>query len=74
MTETGHAVIQFAFSKLGLNRLIVGHHLENIASKKLIDRLGFKLIGTEHQAFMKNDRWIDIQMYELLAKDFVPAA
>jgi RimJ/RimL family protein N-acetyltransferase len=74
MTETGRGVIQFAFNKLALNRLIVGHHLENIASKKLVQRLGFKLIGTEHQAFMKNGRWIDIRMYELLARDFVPVA
>ena len=70
MTEAGQSVIQFAFSKLGLNRLVVWHHLENERSQKLIERMGFKPIGIEHEAFMKNGRWIDTAMYELLKKDF----
>jgi ribosomal-protein-alanine N-acetyltransferase len=69
MTEAGVIVIQFAFTKLGLNRLVVAHHLENDRSRKLIERLGFKPIGIEHEAFMKNGRWIDTKIYELLAKD-----
>jgi RimJ/RimL family protein N-acetyltransferase len=36
----------------------------------LIARLGFKPIGIEHEAFMKNGRRIDIKMYELLKKDY----
>lgn len=66
MTEAGRAVIQHAFGPLGLNRLLVGHHFGNPASQRLIERLGFSVIGTEHQAFEKHGRWIDIIMYELL--------
>jgi RimJ/RimL family protein N-acetyltransferase len=69
MSEAGQAVIGYAFGKLGLNRLVVAHHLENVPSRKLIERLGFKPIGIEHQAFMKNGRWIDTKIYELLAQD-----
>jgi len=74
MTEAGRSVIEFAFIKLGLNRLVVGHHLNNVASQKLIERLGFKPIGIEHQAFIKDGPWIDIRTYELLARDYSPAA
>lgn len=66
MTEAGHAVIDHAFSQLGLNRLVVAHHLENPASQRLIQRLGFSQIGVEHQAFQKNGQWIDTIIYELL--------
>jgi RimJ/RimL family protein N-acetyltransferase len=59
---------------LGLNRLVVGHHLENIASQKLIERLEFRPIGIEHQAFMKDGRWIDTKIYELLKRDRHSAA
>lgn len=74
MTEAGRRVIEFSFTNLGLNRLVVGHHLDNVLSQKLIERLGFKPIGIEHQAFMKAGSWIDIRTYELLARDYSPAA
>lgn len=66
MREAGDVVVDFAFGALALNRLIVGHHLENTASERLILHLGFSPIGDEHQAFSKHGRWIDIRMYELL--------
>jgi RimJ/RimL family protein N-acetyltransferase len=74
MTEAGRSIIEFSFTRLGLNRLVVGHHLNNVASQRLIERLGFKPIGTEHQAFMKDDNWIDTKIYELLARDSRPVA
>lgn len=66
MTEAGQAVIDYAFGPLGLNRLLVGHHLSNPNSERLIRRLGFAEIGVEHEAFQKDGKWIDIRMYELL--------
>jgi RimJ/RimL family protein N-acetyltransferase len=74
MTEAGRSVVEFAFTKLGLNRLVVGHHLNNSPSQKLIERLGFTPIGIEHQAFIKDGHWIDIRTYELLARDYSPVA
>jgi [ribosomal protein S5]-alanine N-acetyltransferase len=70
MIEAGLSVIGLAFEKLKLNRLVVGHHLENERSQKLIKRLHFKEIGIEREAFAKSDRWIDIKTYELLRKDY----
>lgn len=70
MAEAGKRVIDFSFNRLGLNRLVVGHDVENLPSQRMNERFGFKLIGIEHEAFMKNGRWIDTKMYELLKKDF----
>jgi ribosomal-protein-alanine N-acetyltransferase len=66
MAEAGHAVIDYAFDTVRLNRLVVGHHLDNLASESLIRKLGFEEIGVEHEAFQKHGKWIDIRIYELL--------
>jgi [ribosomal protein S5]-alanine N-acetyltransferase len=71
MSEAGKAVIEFAFTTLNLNRLVVAHHSENNPSKRLILKLGFTKIGVEHEAFQKSGRWIDTTIYELLKNSWV---
>jgi RimJ/RimL family protein N-acetyltransferase len=67
MTEACEQVINFAFTKLKLHRLTVSHAGENSASEGLINRLKFRYIGEEREAFKKNGRWIDHKLYELLS-------
>jgi RimJ/RimL family protein N-acetyltransferase len=69
MTEAGDKVIEFAFNGLGLHRLVVSHVTQNNASERLIKRWQFKYIGTEHEAFQKNNIWYDHKLYELLVTD-----
>jgi ribosomal-protein-alanine N-acetyltransferase len=71
MTEAGKKIIDFAFNEIGLNKLVVGHHIENDNSKNLIERLGFKYLYTEEDVFMKNNAWITCKFYELKAKDYL---
>jgi ribosomal-protein-alanine N-acetyltransferase len=70
MTEAGKKIIDFAFQNLKLNKLVVGHHLDNKSSEKLILRLGFKLLYIEQEVFMKNDKWITCKFYELRFSDY----
>ena len=46
-TEAGRAVIQYAFTVLATKELFAGHHPENTASRRLLNRLGFVRIGEE---------------------------
>lgn len=39
--EAGRAVISHAFSTLGANGLFAGHHPENAASRRVLEKLGF---------------------------------
>lgn len=71
MTEAGERVMDFAFREWGLNKLVVGHHINNHNSRDLILRLGFKLLYTEKEVFMKDNEWITCQFYELNAKDYL---
>lgn len=66
MTEAGRAVIDFAFRELGLNKLLVAHHVGNAASEGLIRKLGFRELYREEEAFRKNGVTIDCIHYDLL--------
>jgi [ribosomal protein S5]-alanine N-acetyltransferase len=70
MTEAGKAVIGVAFQKLGFHRLTVSHMPENKASENLIKKWQFRYIGEEREAFMKNAKWHNHKLYELLVSDY----
>lgn len=45
--EAGRAVIAHAFGRLGALRLVAGHHHENRASQRTIEKLGFRYLRHE---------------------------
>lgn len=45
--EAARAVIRFAFESLGLKTLFAGHHPENAASRRVLEKLGFCFAGEE---------------------------
>lgn len=69
-TEATRAVVGAAFSGLELNRLIISHTSANPASGRIPVALGFRFIGTEHQFFLKDGVWHDMNHYELLAEEW----
>lgn len=48
--EAGRAVITFAFETLGAKTLFAGHHPGNAASRRLIEKLGFRFTHKEFYA------------------------
>jgi RimJ/RimL family protein N-acetyltransferase len=71
MTEAGMKIIDFAFKDLKLHKLVVGHHINNLDSEKLIKRLGFDHMYTEEEVFMKNGNWVTCKFYELNSKNYL---
>lgn len=69
-TEASQAVIQCGFRALGLHKIVVYHAADNPPSGKVIRKLGFRLVGSEREAFCKNGRWHDLQHYEMLLSEF----
>ena len=45
--EAARAVIAFAFESLGIQTLFAGHHPENGASRRILEKLGFRYAGEE---------------------------
>ena len=48
--EAAHAVIRYAFETIGAKALSARHHAENTASKKLLEKLGFRYTHDEFYA------------------------
>lgn len=69
-TEATRAVVEAAFTHLGLNRLIISHTSSNPASGRIPVALGFRFVGTEHEFFAKGGVWFDMNHYELLSRDW----
>ncbi len=44
-TEAGRAVVAFAFGALGMPRLVSGYFEGNAASARVLDKLGFRVVG-----------------------------
>lgn len=70
MTEAGEKVLNFAFNRLNLHKIFVGHHVGNIGSEGLIKRLKFRFSHIERESFMKNNEWVDVNYYEMLKKEY----
>lgn len=67
--EACHAVLNFAFSELGLYKIRVAHAAENAASERLSNKLGFRKYAVERKAFQKNNHWHELVWYDLLRSE-----
>ncbi len=69
MTEALRSIIEYGFAELELHKICVSHVAENAPSRKVIERLGFRYIGTQVSEFKKGDIWYDHLLYERLRGD-----
>ena len=68
-TEAAAAVVNFAFSQLRLHKIRVYHATGNVASKRTIEKLGFRLVGEERDAFQKEGIWHNLRHFEMLVSE-----
>ncbi len=66
MMEVAPAIIEYAFTVLKLHRIEASVEVDNIASKKLLIKLGFAYEGTLKQCELKNEKFIDLDYYALI--------
>ena len=66
MTEALEAVIDFGFERMALNRIEAVVFLENVASHRLLEKLGFEREGVLRQYEFLKGRFVDMIMYSLL--------
>ena len=71
MTEAATAAVRWGFDVLGLHKITVGCLVENLASKKVIEKLGFKYVGRLEDDLWRDDRWWSHLRYELTANEWV---
>lgn len=68
-TEVLKKVITFAFENLKLNKIYATHHLDNMASGRVMQKCGMEYEGTLRQEVKKENHFIDLVRYSILNKD-----
>jgi ribosomal-protein-alanine N-acetyltransferase len=70
-TECVGAVLEHAFDAMGLHRVGADVDVDNHASRRLLERLGFRLEGVRRSYERKHGAYIDLLNYARLASDKV---
>ncbi|MBZ5609879.1 MAG: GNAT family N-acetyltransferase [Acidobacteriia bacterium] len=70
VTAACRAVIDHAFAQWKLNRVEIHCASGNAKSCAIPKRLGFQFEGTQREAQLVNGRYLDIQVYAMLARDW----
>lgn len=68
MIEVLPKIIEHVFDVLHLHRIEATVETDNLASKKLLGKLGFQNEGTLKECELKNEKFIDLEYYALLKK------
>jgi ribosomal-protein-serine acetyltransferase len=70
MTRACRAMVDYAFSELGLNRIEIRCATGNTKSCAIPQRLGFKQEGVQREAEWLYDRFVDLVVYGMLASEW----
>jgi RimJ/RimL family protein N-acetyltransferase len=69
MTEALRLLVAEAFSTLDLNSLSASVHADNIASRLLLERAGFRRAGVLRDGFFRDTSFVDRVFYDVLKAD-----
>lgn len=69
ITKSCQKLIDYAFDKLGMNRIEIRCATENTRSRAIPERLNFKLEGVSRQSTWRNGRFYDTAIYGILAEE-----
>jgi [ribosomal protein S5]-alanine N-acetyltransferase len=70
MTEAARAAVGWAFETLGLHKLTIGCIEDNVASKRIIEKLGFRFLGVQEDDVWRFGRWWNHLRFEQTAAEW----
>lgn len=70
-TETVNELLQFCFKNLGLHRVEAGCAVDNVASKRVMEKAGMSLEGRKRQNLPLKSGWSDNYEFAILDTDLV---
>ena len=71
MSEALKAVVEFGFLKLNLNRIEAQHECDNPASGHVMKNAGMVHEGTLRQRLYNKGRFVDVDLYAIIRRDFL---
>ncbi|HKA23440.1 MAG TPA: GNAT family protein [Candidatus Eisenbacteria bacterium] len=72
-TEVMATRTKWAFEELGLHRLQSECYVENVASRRCLEKAGYQLIGTARRRMWRNGAWHDLLLFDILEEDWLAA-
>jgi [ribosomal protein S5]-alanine N-acetyltransferase len=63
--------VGFGFERLGMHRIWATHHPENVASRRVLDKLGFREEGRRRDDRMIGGQWSDSVVCSLLEDEWL---
>jgi len=69
-TEAARAVVAYGFDVLGLNRIHACHFAGNVASARVLQKIGMVREGCLRQHVRKSDRYEDCVVYGILKSEY----
>lgn len=69
-TEAGKAVLEYGFTRLGLNRIFARHLGRNPASGRVMQKLGMKHEGCLRSDIKKNGKFEDLELYAIVKDEW----
>jgi len=70
MTEVVNAIIYFGFTTMMLNRIEAKCVIENIASARVMEKVGMKYEGILRQCMFVKGKYRDLKIYSILKEEF----
>lgn len=70
MTEALRALMEYGFNDMKLNRIEAMHEITNPASGAVMRKCGMKKEGTLRSKVLNKGKYVDVDLYAILKKDF----
>jgi RimJ/RimL family protein N-acetyltransferase len=71
-TEIGEALIRFGFMVLDLHRIFALCSVENVASIRVMEKIGMKTEGIIREHFFARNKWWTSHQSSILRHEFIP--
>jgi RimJ/RimL family protein N-acetyltransferase len=69
-TEVARQLLQFGFTKLGLHRIYATCDPRNLASSKVLEKVGMRYEGRMRETLLIRDGWRDSMIYSILEREW----
>jgi len=70
MTEALHAILDYGFNHMNLNRIEAMHETGNPASGAVMRKCGMQKEGTLRSKVLNKGKYVDVDLYAILRRDF----
>lgn len=70
MTESAAAMLDFGFNTLAAVKINASHAVWNIASRKVLEKIGMKFVNHAPQGFLKNGQWVAEDILEISKEEW----